>query len=91
MGPLPDSRPSHKSPTDTGWTFLHKQQPSAEDFLPDDAPQAPQSEFRRLSSSIGSQSGHYNPASDIITRLEHLDERGMKAIIVRAQTAGPPA
>ena len=40
-------------------------------------------DLRRLSSSVGSHSGHYNPHDSVVTRIEHLSERGMKAIIVR--------
>ena len=42
-----------------------------------------------MSSSIGSHSGHYNPNNDIVTRIEHLDERGMKAIIVSSTCSAP--
>lgn len=81
VGPLPDPTFPQSTPAETdAWTFLQQRQSAADGPL--DPMQPPESEFRRMSSSIGSHSGHYNPNNDIVTRIEHLDERGMKAIIV---------
>ena len=90
VGPRPDPTFPQSTPGETdAWTFLHQRQPTADGELDQlEHTQKAGSQFRRISSSIGSQSGHYNPASAIINRIEHLNERGMKAIIVSPAACG---
>ena len=83
QGSLPGSEHTRSASQPGAWDFLGPGHPELPVHSGSPQEEQPDADLRRISSSVGSSSGHYNPRDSVVARIEHLNERSMKAVIVR--------